>query len=210
MTPPQENDKRHIDLLSVSRLPLLLKQMYKDPVPPTTEAIISFVFQKSEEMFCDFPGLYEHLRPKQLTEAVTLTRATVFEIRACCTALASAMLPEGRVSKEHGEQIISILRELIVMEYLNSSRYSEEFDRLYAVTSDRGLKYGKHLNDTPKITNLLYQNLLWAETDSIKESSERAVMTGGSMDWYFAVSVLSQLLVRYVKDFASFVNRTVP
>jgi len=210
MTFPQENDKRHIDLLSVSRLPLLLKQLYKDPVPPTTEAIISFVFQKSEEMFCDFPGLYEHLRPKQLTQAVTLTRATLFEIRILCVALASAMLPDGKVPKECGEHIISILRELAVMEYLNSTRYSEEFDRLYAVTAERGLRYGKHLHDTTKLINLLYQNLSWAKTDSIKEPSERAVLTGGFIDHYFAESVLRQLLVRYVEHFASFVNRTFP
>ena len=197
-------------MLSVSRLPLLLKQLYKDPVPPTTEAIISFVFQKSEEMFCDFPGLYEHLRPKQLTQAVTLTRATLFEIRILCVAMASAMLPEGKVPKECGKQTIAILRELAVMEYLNSTRYSEEFDRLYAVTAERGLKYGKHLQDTPKLLNLLYQNILWSETDSIKESSERAFMTGGFIDQCLAVSVLRQLLLRYVEHFASFVNRTFP
>jgi len=160
MTPPQENDERHIALLSVSRIPLLLKQMCKDPVPPTTEAIISFVFQKSEEMFCDFPGLYEHLRPRQLTQAITLTRATLFEIRILCVALASAMLPDGKVPSECGEYTIDILRELTVMEYLSSPQYSEEFDRLYAVTAERGLKYGKHLQDTTKLINLLYQNLL--------------------------------------------------
>jgi hypothetical protein len=210
LAPSQENDKRPIGLLSVSRLPLLLKQLYKDPVPPTVEAIISFVFQKSEEVFCDFPGLYEHLRPKQLTQAVTLTRGTLFEIRILCVALASAMLPDGKVPAECRERTIAILRELAVMEYLNSNRYTEEFDRLYAVTAERGLKYGKHLQDTTKLINLLYQNLLWAATDLIKESSERAVMIGSSMDWYFAESVLRQLLVRYVEQFASFTNRTFP
>jgi hypothetical protein len=212
MTSPHENDIQHIALLSVSRLPLLLKQMYK-PVHPTTEAILSFVFEKSEEMFYSFAALSDKEGARMLRELykpTRLTRATVFEIRACCTALASAMLPEGKVSKEHGEQIISILRELIVMEYLNSSRYSEEFDRLYAVTADRGLKYGKHLNDDPKLLDLLHQNISWSETDLIKESSERAFVTGDSLNSFFEKNVLHVLLIRYVKDFASFVNRTFP
>jgi hypothetical protein len=210
MAPSQENDKRPIELFSASRLPLLLKQLYKNPVPPRTEAIITFVFNKSEEMFSDFPSLFENLRPKQLTKAMTLTRATLFEIRILCVALASAMLPDGKVPAECGEYSTDMLRELVVMEYLSSAQYSEEFDRLYAVTAERGLKYGKHLQDTTKLINLLYQNLLWAATDLIKESSERAVMTGGFMDQQFAVSVLRQLLVRYVEQFAAFTNRTFP
>ena len=86
MAPSQENDKRPIELFSASRLSLLLKQLYKNPVPPKTEAIITFVFNKSEQMFSDFPGLFENLRPKQLTKAMTLTRATLFEIRILCVA----------------------------------------------------------------------------------------------------------------------------
>jgi hypothetical protein len=213
MTSPQENDKQHIALLSVLQIPLLLKQMYKDAVPPTTEAIISFVFERSEEMFHAFSALSDREGARMLREIyepTRLTRATVFEIRTCCTALASAMLPDGMVSKEHGEQVTSILRELIVMEYLKRSRYSEEFDRLYAVTSDRGLKYGKHLRDDPKLLELLYQNMLWAQTDSIKESAERPVITGDSFNSFHAKNVLHVLLIRYIKDFASFVNRTVP
>ena len=164
-----DDDSHTITYYRVKRLRAAI-ELAKIPFASNNVPVAQLVFWLSERKMKTLSGQVG------LEMELTLTRASLWELRVFEVFILDALLRGGIHSAIWLAKLTNGLRELLITEYLDSSDSSPEFDRLYAITADRASEYAKRFNDTHSGATFFNQNLLHAETGEIGGSPGRHII----------------------------------